>query len=67
MQKANQKEFRIEELRKNETSYMSNGKDMTILLIAGSIKKVLQNEYIKKIVNTFLNHVEALKEKLKLN
>ena len=43
LQKANQEEFRIEKaiffLSKKETSYMSNGKDIIILLTAGSIKK----------------------------
>ena len=40
LQKANEEEFRIEkELRKRETSYMSNGKDMVVHLIAGLIKK----------------------------
>ena len=40
LQKANKEEFRIEkELRKRETSYMSNGKDMVVHLIAGLIKK----------------------------
>ena len=40
LQKTNQKEFRIEKvIKKKEISYMSNGKDMIIHLIAGSIKK----------------------------
>ena len=40
--KTNQKEFRTEKLMKRkETNYMSNGKDIIILLIAGLIKKIL--------------------------
>ena len=40
LQKTNQEEFRIEKvIKKKETSYMSNGKDMIIHLIAGLIKK----------------------------
>ena len=39
LQKTNQKE-----LKGNEISYMSNGKTMIILFIAGLIKKILQNE-----------------------
>ena len=39
-QKTNQQEFRIEKvIKKKETSYMSNGKGMTVHLIAGLIKK----------------------------
>ena len=39
LQKANQEEFRIEKvIKRKETSYMSNGKDMIIHLIAGLIK-----------------------------
>ena len=41
LQKTNQKEFRIEKvIKKKETSYMSDGKDVTIHLIVGLIKKV---------------------------
>ena len=40
LQKTNQEEFRIEKvIKKKETSYMSNGKDMIIHLIAGLRKK----------------------------
>ena len=40
LQKTNQKEFRMEKLiKKNEASYMLNGKDMIIHLIARLIKK----------------------------
>ena len=40
LQKTNQEEFRIQKVtEKKETSYMSNGKDMIIHLIAGLIKK----------------------------
>ena len=40
LQKTNQQKFRIEKvIKKQETSYMSNGKDMIIQLIAGLIKK----------------------------
>ena len=40
LKKTNQKEFRIEKvIRKGEKSYMSNGKDMIIHLIARLIKK----------------------------
>ena len=40
LQKIDQQEFRIEKvIKKRETSYMSNGKDMIIHLIAGLIKK----------------------------
>ena len=40
LQKTNQEEFRIEKvINKKETSYMSNGKDMIVHLIAGLIKK----------------------------
>ena len=40
LQKTNQEEFRIEKvIKKKETSYMSNGKDMIIHLIARLIKK----------------------------
>ena len=36
MKKTNQKEFRTEKvIKEKETSYMSNGKDMIIHLIAG--------------------------------
>ena len=41
LQKANQKEFRIEKVIKRNymsTNYMSNGRDITIHLIAGLIK-----------------------------
>ena len=38
LQKTNQKEFRLEKVIK---VYMSNGKDIIILLIAGLIKKIL--------------------------
>ena len=42
LQKTNQKEFRIEKvIKKKETSYMSNGKDMIIHLIVGLIKRML--------------------------
>ena len=42
LQKTNQKEFRIEKkLRRKVINYMSNGKDMIIHLIAGLIKKML--------------------------
>ena len=42
LQKTNQKEFRIENvIKKKETNYMSNEKDITILLIAGLIKRIL--------------------------
>ena len=42
-QKTNQQGFRIEQVikRKRKKNYMSNGKDMTIHLIAGLIKKTL--------------------------
>ena len=40
LQKIDQQEFRIENLiRKKETSYISNRKDMIIHLIAGLIKQ----------------------------
>ena len=40
LQRTNQEEFRIEKLiKKKETSYMSNGKDMIIHSVVGSIKK----------------------------
>ena len=40
LQKTNQEEFRIKKyLRKEETSYLSNGKGMIIHLIVGLIKK----------------------------
>ena len=40
LQKTNQQKFRMEKvIKKKETSYMSNGKDMIIHLIAGLIKK----------------------------
>ena len=39
LQKLDQQEFRIEKvIKKTETSYMSNGKDLIIHLIAGLIK-----------------------------
>ena len=44
LQKTNQKEFRIEKVirgKGNFKCYMSNGKDMIVLLIAGLIKKIL--------------------------
>ena len=41
LQKTNQKEFRIEKTVKEKViNYMSNGKDMTIHLIVGLIKKI---------------------------
>ena len=41
LQKTNQEEFKIEKVfkKKKETSYMANGKDMIIHLIAALIKK----------------------------
>ena len=40
LQRTNQEEFRIEKIiKKKETSYMSNGKDMIIHSVVGSIKK----------------------------
>ena len=40
--KTNQEEFRIEKvINKKDDNYMSNGKDMTIHLIVGLIKKML--------------------------
>ena len=40
--KTNQNEFRIEKvIKKKGNNCMSNGKDITILLIAGLIKKTL--------------------------
>ena len=40
LQKTNQKEVRIEKvIKKNEKSYILNGKDMIIHLIAGLVKK----------------------------
>ena len=42
LQKTNRKEFRIEKVIKRKViNYMSNGKDMIILLIAGLIKRIL--------------------------
>ena len=43
LQKTNQKEFRIKKKywKQKETNYMSNGKDITIILMAGWIKKIL--------------------------
>ena len=42
LQKTNQKEFRIEKVIKRKgISYISNGKDIIIILIAGLIKKIL--------------------------
>ena len=52
LQKANQKEFRIEKvikkwLRKNQTNYMLNENDMIIPLIVELVKKMLyKNESI---------------------
>ena len=48
LQKTNQEEFRIEKvIKKNETSYASNGTGMIILLIVGLIEKALyKNESI---------------------
>ena len=48
LQKTNQEEFRIEKvIKKNETSYASNGPGMIILLIVGLIEKTLyKNESI---------------------
>ena len=44
LQKTNQKEFRIEKVIKRKViNCMSNGKGMTIYLIAGLIKKTLYN------------------------
>ena len=39
LQKTNQEEFRIEKVIKKAINYMSNGKDVIVHLIAGSIKK----------------------------
>ena len=42
MQQTNQEKFRIEQVIKRKgKKFMSNGKDMMINLIAGSIKKTL--------------------------
>ena len=42
MKKTNQKEFRIEKvIREKVINYMSNGKDMIIVLMVGLIKKTL--------------------------
>ena len=51
---------------------MSNGKDMIIVLIAGSIKNIWCNNIVKKSINTFLNHLiqnfgESIKYKLDLS
>ena len=48
MKKTNQKEFKKEKvIKKKETSYMSNGKVMIILLIVGLIKKIsYKNDWI---------------------
>ena len=44
LQKTNQKEFRIEKVIKRKgNKFMSNGKDIIILLIAGLIKRVWYN------------------------
>ena len=44
LQKNNKKELTNEKIiKKKEINYMSNGKDMTILLILGLIKKILEN------------------------
>ena len=62
LQKTNQKEFRIEKILKRKgKEEMLNGKDMTIHLIVGLIKKISY----KKSVNIFLNH-QVMKKILKL-
>ena len=62
MQKANQKEFRVEEVIKREDDkYMSNGKAMIIRLTVGLIKK---RQY--KWVN-ILGNENLLEEEWKLN
>ena len=55
LQKTNQKEFRIEKkLRRKVINYMSNGKDMIIHLIAGLIKKML-NEILSNAISLYKN------------
>ena len=51
LQKANKQGFRIEKvIKEKEINYMSNGKDMTIHLIAGFIKMILhKNESILRV------------------
>ena len=51
MQKTNQKEFRIEKVIKWKGDKLSNGKDMTIRLIFGLIKKrpcIKMSQYFPK-------------------
>ena len=54
LQKANKQGFRIEKvIKEKEINYMSNGKDMTIYLIAGFIKMILhKNESILHVTDT---------------
>ena len=54
LQKANKQGFRIEKvIKEKEINYMSNGKDMTIHLIAGLIKMILhKNESILHVTDT---------------
>ena len=49
--KKTKKEFRIE--KGKETNYMSNGKDITTHLIAGLIKRILQNESVLSTIQKF--------------
>ena len=55
LQKTNQEKFRLEKvIKKKEINYMSNGKDMIILLIAGLIKKML-NEILPNAIPLYKN------------
>ena len=48
LRKTNQKEFRIEKvIKRKETNYMSNGKDMITQLIAELIKKTHLNHLVE--------------------
>ena len=60
LQKRN--EFRIEKVRKKTINYMSNGKDMIILLAVGLIKKILLYEMCY-----FLEPYTLSRNKRKLN
>ena len=60
LKKANQKEFRIENVIKKKKSYMSNKNVMTFNSIVGLIKKTLFK--MSQYFSTLLNHMNPLEE-----
>ena len=61
LKKANQKEFRIENvIKKKKTSYMSNKNVMTFNSIVGLIKKTLFK--MSQYFSTLINHMNPLEE-----